>query len=584
MVWYAARPPVPEGFFEVHAFLERDDSGFGLVLEDCFDETGKIFVSGFIDGSPASRSKLQKGDVMWHANGQSLEGMAFVDVMTVLRDNPVRLTVLRAEDAGDAESGAKGKGAGKKRRSSLSKLANALGRSLGVSGESARDGEAGFRGESSSIAEQGFTMQCGSVRVHFLDDQNYEIFASETTTATDVCAQVADLLALPPDLATRCFALFVQSGTRLSVLEKNAKPLEVMSQWSAHQCKQGTRFVFKQWVYASAWEMALDKSKRSGAGDGDGGDDDDHDEVAQHARDATDTSWPSHWLTFIDARWHVLNGFYACSPAQAAVLGALAARADEAMRAEQLQHEGYSGDANHRPGGDDDAAAVPGDDGRSSLERVHLYMSRVSQAQETAPELAARFDGFFKQLRDAKMEALEAQQIFVENVRRFPTYGCTFFPAEQLVHGSSSGVLENIVVAIGSEGIHLVTGANLNVVQTYAYDRVAKWMMSSESNIFAFAVDGSTDLVTVQSIHAGEIERTLQLTVTEMLASEHQRMLKVMGLQDQVQAADTDSGAVDGVNAGAGAAKERVFSVTLEAVSLSPHTTALTQQVYAEAT
>ena len=64
MVWYAARPPVPEGYVEVDAFLERDDSGFGLVLEDCYDETGKIYVSGFIDGSPASRTKLQKGDVM----------------------------------------------------------------------------------------------------------------------------------------------------------------------------------------------------------------------------------------------------------------------------------------------------------------------------------------------------------------------------------------------------------------------------------------------------------------------------------------------------------------------------------------
>ena len=261
---------MPEGYVEVDAFLERDDSGFGLVLEDCYDETGKIYVSGFIDGSPASRTKLQKGDVMWHANGQSLEGMAFVDVMTVLRDNPVRLTVLRQEDADGAEGGADGKGGGKKRRGSLSKLANALGRSLGVSGgggSGALDGAAGSSGERSSVAEQGFTMQCGSVRVHFLDDQNYEIFASESTTAVDVCAQVAELLNLPADLATRCFALFVQSGTRLSVLEKGAKPLEVMSQWSAHESKKGTRFVFKQWVHASAWEKALDKSKRAGAGD-----------------------------------------------------------------------------------------------------------------------------------------------------------------------------------------------------------------------------------------------------------------------------------------------------------------------------
>ena len=62
-----------------------------------------------------------------------------------------------------------------------------------------------------------------------------------------------------------------------------------------------------------------------------------------------------------------------------------------------------------------------------------------------------------------------------------------------------------------------------NQVESYAFDRVQKWMVSRESGVFAFAVDGADELLTVQSDDAGEIERAVQKCVAAVLEREKER-------------------------------------------------------------
>ena len=142
-------------------------------------------------------------------------------------------------------------------------------------------------------------------------------------------------------------------------------------------------------------------------------------------------------------------------------------------------------------------------------------------------------------------------------MRRFPTYGSLFHRAVEVTQTSLEGRMDDIVVAVGTGGIHFVTGEHHSIVrargaprrvstfsffylltsstflllpslvanptntphqvESYAFDRVQKWMVSRESGVFAFAVDGADELLTVQSDDAGEIERAVQKCVAAVL-------------------------------------------------------------------
>ena len=514
---FSARPPVPGGFVEVDAYLERDDAGFGLVLEDCIGEDGNIYVSGFIDGSPASRTKLRRFDIVWHANGTSLQGMSFGEVMDVLKAPSVRLTVLRkvgaapgeegyvegggeggggggeggGEGAGGEGAGGAGQGGGGgsrkrlgKRRGSLSMLASALKSALSGDSEGsgagggAADGGGGGGGGARSVASMGIVPQCGSLRIYFLDGKCNELFVSDTTTATDVCRQIAELVGLPcgeaavaPGAGGKAagaagaagaggtlvdqFALFQQDGLRLTVLDGTSCPLALTAGWTAAEVAAGRRLLFKQWIHWEGWAL----SAEAPGGDAAAVDAAESDEVATLARNASRVSDAAHWLTYIDARWHVINGYYSCSPAQGAVLAALSAHGDERERAERAVEEGEEeeGEAEAATAAVDGRRAVvaaaaqaaaasqaaagasgeeeDGDEGEGGgdeehprppappppisyssdnlEERVQHYVSDSVLAQESTRDLARRFDASLQQLREARMCAIEAQQVYV---------------------------------------------------------------------------------------------------------------------------------------------------------------------------
>jgi carboxyl-terminal processing protease len=74
-------------------FVEGDDNGFGLVVTRRF---GYAYVLSAIDGSPADRAGIARGDFVEKVNGQPTQKMAVWQVREALRtDKPVELTVLR---------------------------------------------------------------------------------------------------------------------------------------------------------------------------------------------------------------------------------------------------------------------------------------------------------------------------------------------------------------------------------------------------------------------------------------------------------------------------------------------------------
>ena len=53
----------------------------------------------------------------------------------------------------------------------------------------------------------------------------------------------------------------------------------------------------------------------------------------------------------------------------------------------------------------------------------------------------------------------------MDNVRRFPTYGSLFHRAVEVTQTSLEGKMDDIVVAVGTGGIHFVTGEHHSIVR-----------------------------------------------------------------------------------------------------------------------
>ena len=83
----------PAQMARYHSYTEDDDSSAGLIITRRF---GYAYVISAIDGSPADKAGIARGDFIEKVNGQPTQKMAIWQVRSALHtDKPVDLTVLR---------------------------------------------------------------------------------------------------------------------------------------------------------------------------------------------------------------------------------------------------------------------------------------------------------------------------------------------------------------------------------------------------------------------------------------------------------------------------------------------------------
>lgn len=107
------------------------------------------------------------------------------------------------------------------------------------------------------------------------------------------------------------------------------------------------------------------------------------------------------------------------------------------------------------------------------------------------------------------------------NVQENVAYGCEFFPGKRTWKEGSGGKgdaakSEDVLVAIGHEGILLLGLENPLQLDLYVFETVGKWTVSRDGKIFAFSLEDERIVYIVTEV-AGHIEHTVEKYVEEQV-------------------------------------------------------------------
>ena len=241
-------------------------------------------------------------------------------------------------------------------------------------------------------------------------------------------------------------------------LDDEEAVLPRVARWAPEDVETGRQLVFKRWVY------------------------DPESPVEQALWAATSITDPMLTLAYNDAVWHVRQSLYTLSLQQTSVLAALQVVADSNKDTLVQAAQGFYPPLQ---------PFVP-------LELLQRH-STETVVQKIINSLQAILDGSHVACANEhtsgthRWNNVSARLSYLSNLSMFPTYGCLFFPATEFGGRSLTGIKHEMMIAVGLNGLHNVSGPHLTNVETFPMCSIVHLMLAADSDVLVFEARNKVD-------------------------------------------------------------------------------------------
>lgn len=374
------------------------------------------------------------------------------------------------------------------------------------------------------------------VSVYLLDGTEFVMGLNPGTTTGGLCVALRVRLGFANDAD---YAIYeCSSGNRFVALEHDLLVADVVKSWETNELVE-PKLYYRRRVYVP-------------------------DQVTEQAElEARRPEDAAHYLAFIDAEYNFLMGNLRFGRDQVAELAAL------------LQ-EIYEGDFLE----ENDGVEAVTDKVRAIVPEYALVEDADAPTGEVSEALTpkAMAELIVKNHQALSGESVfSCQQKFLRTCKDFVAYGCDFFPGKRTwknrdESGSEQKVkerTEQVTVAVGNEGLHLISQDDPLRIESHEYEVITKWTVSRDGKIFAFSI-GEDVIVYLVTDLSPAIEKSVERYVTELVALRSGKAKEPIDAPPSAQplvkdfkrvatkkrrtAADADADGGGGAGAGAGAA------------------------------
>lgn len=137
-----------------------------------------------------------------------------------------------------------------------------------------------------------------------------------------------------------------------------------------------------------------------------------------------------------------------------------------------------------------------------------LYLPDRTLAEVSIPVIIKEVINIYRQLHD--MDKMEAMLSYLDFVKLFPSYGCSYFFA--LPTNCKTWPTE-VALAINNEGIHIVDNYTKEYVEEFKYNKILTWGHSPNQFVLAVGTLKDSKKLTFKSMDGKEISDTLHAYV-----------------------------------------------------------------------
>jgi hypothetical protein len=137
-----------------------------------------------------------------------------------------------------------------------------------------------------------------------------------------------------------------------------------------------------------------------------------------------------------------------------------------------------------------------------------LYLPERTIREQQEAQIITDVMNIYRQLRD--MSHLEAMLSYIDFVKLFPSYGCSYFFA---MPTNCKTWPTEIALAINNEGIHIVDNYTKEYIDEFKYNKILTWGHSPNQFVLAVGTLRESKKLTFKSVDGKEISDTLHAYV-----------------------------------------------------------------------